>query len=79
MSHAATCRRGYFSADGWVEGDAPPGVAQWHSATCEGRDAQRAYALDASQRYRYVTDEDDGKRVDQSQRYARAILEMLYD
>ena len=52
MSHVPTCRRGYFLADGWHDGEAPPGVPPWHSATCEGPQAQifygRAAALSAA-------------------------------
>lgn len=44
MRHRETCRRGYYDAAGWHDGDAPPGIPQWHSATCEGPAANLFYA-----------------------------------
>ena len=82
-THAADCRRLYQTADAeWHDlrpgAIVPADAMRWHSATCETQSEQRAYALSCARpRDRFIVD-DDGRRVDQAPRYARAILELIY-
>jgi hypothetical protein len=67
MTHAPDCTRGYHLTDttgvtAWRGGQAPPGTRQWHTATCEGPDANAIYA---------------GLRGG-GLRYARAMANILY-
>lgn len=95
-THSPTCKRGYFAPDGehskWVDGKAPLGVEQYHTASCETPEMNKAYALGKAKSRRITQgwemelegDEYVGGghwvtvKEDQGPRYARAIVELIY-